>query len=78
MVSCWSSVGPFFCFQMITRVNINEFSQNFEPALILRRSCLSYVCPSVFAFPDDSLVNINDFHQIWYVHWYCRDLVWDC
>ena len=19
-----------------------------------------------------------DFHQTWYVHWYCGDLVWDC
>ena len=19
-----------------------------------------------------------DFHQIWYVHWYCGDLLWDC
>ena len=33
----------------------------------------------IFSFPDDNLSKQTsmDFHQTWYVHCYCGDLVWD-
>ena len=35
--------------------------------------------PSVYFRIKSILEKISmDFHQTWYVHWYCGDLVWDC
>ena len=46
------------------------------------RPCVrpSVIRPSVcFSFQDDNLSKTSmDFHQTWYVHWYCGDLVLDC
>ena len=32
----------------------------------------------IFSFPDDNKYMSVDFHQTWYVHRYCGDLVSDC
>ena len=32
----------------------------------------------IFSFPDDNLSKYRDFNQTWYMHWYEKDLVWDC
>ena len=37
---------------------------------------LSACDTSLFSFLDDNNASV-DFHQTWYVHWYCGDLVWD-
>ena len=39
---------------------------------------LSYVRPSVISFSDDNLSECKWFFTTLYVHWYWRDLVWDC
>ena len=38
------------------------------------------VCPSINIFVSIWQLEYMsmDFHQTWYVHWYCGDLVWDC
>ena len=38
--------------------------------------CLLYVC-QYFWFRMCIWVTARDFHQTWYVHWYCKYLVWD-
>ena len=88
-MSIWPSV--FFCFGMITWVNLGGFSPNLVCALILWISglgllmgkfhqCLTELSAHVmsgFSFPDGNLISV-DFHQTWCVHWYCKVLLLEC
>ena len=64
---CCTTVHPYFCFQMITWLNVNGFSLNLVCALILWRSGLGLLIgkfrkffnylptTSIFSFPDNNL-----------------------
>ena len=76
-----------YSFWIIILENINGFSPNLICAMILWRSEfelltgkfhqflteLSTCDRSVFSFPDDNLS--MDFHETWFVHQYCGNLV---
>ena len=89
---CCTYVCPFFCFRMITWVNVNGFSPNSVCALILWRSGLGLLMgkfckfmtelsagnTSVFSFPDDNFSKYHlDFHQTWCVC-VCVCVCWYC
>ena len=57
---CHLSARAYFCFQMITWANINEFSPNLVYVLILRRSGLGFLMGKLYQF----LTELSASHMI--------------
>ena len=88
LLTCPSVVHPYFCFRMITWVNVNGFSPNLVYVLILWKSCMGLLTDkfhqfltelsardtSIFSFLD---VNFSKFQGIFtkqFMHWNCGGL----
>ena len=83
----------FFCFRSITWEQIDRNSHNFIYAFILTRSMFGLLHfflriivlelrPLIYAKNFISAqhleIKLTEFHQIWYMHSYWQDLLWEC